>query len=130
MKDGSMWTKLQWGRIVAGAFLVEVALIIVFVPLLLSFDVATITPFLDVGVFVFGFVITWWLAKKVRAHPLLHGVLIGLLATALYVAMCAVQPGGIASIVAMYGPVQFFIGNALRIAGCAAGGFAAHLRTS
>jgi hypothetical protein len=116
---------LQWSRIIAGAILLEVALIIAFVPLLhLSlFNVTAIAPFLPVIAFIFGLVISWWFVRKVRVRPLLHGLLIGLLATVLYIAICALQPGGIASVVAKYGLVVFFSGNLLRILGCAAGWF-------
>jgi len=122
-----MSTNLQWARIMTGAILLEVALIIAFVPLLhLSlFSVTAIAPFLPVVALVLGFVISWWFLRKVRVRPLLHGLLMGLLATVLYIAMCALQPGGIASIVARYGPGVFYLGNALRVLGCAAGGFTA-----
>jgi hypothetical protein len=122
--------KIQWGRIVAGALLLEVALIIVFVPLLSMVDMAILGPVITIGVFVFGFAITYWIVKRVRARHVLHGTLIGVLATAIYILLCVVQPGGIALVIAMYGPVQFFLGNALRILGCAAGGFAVQTRKS
>jgi len=123
-------TNLQWARVITGAILLEVALIIAFVPLLhLSlFSVTAIAPFLPVVALLLGFVISCWCLRKVRVRPLLHGVLMGLLATALYIAMCALQPGGIASIVAKYGPAVFYSGNALRVLGCAAGGFTASIR--
>ena len=123
-----MQPKLQWGRIVAGALLLEVALIIVFVPLLLSFDVAKVVPFVVIGCFVFGFAITWWVVRKVRGRPVLHGTLIGVLATAIYILLGVAQPGGIGPVVALYGPFLFFSGNALRILGCAAGGYACRSR--
>ena len=119
-----MSAKLQWGRIVAGAFLLEGALIVAFVPLLLSLDASTIVPIVPVGVFVFGFVISWWIVRKVRAHRVLHGALIGVLATVIYLVLCMIQPSGIGPVVAMYGPFLFILGNALRILGCAAGGLA------
>jgi hypothetical protein len=121
-------TKLQWGRIVAGAFLLELALFVVFVPLLVSFDVPTVVPFVVVGCFVFGFVISWWMVRKVRGRHVLHATLIGVLATAIYLLLGVAQPGGIAPVVAIYGPILFFLGNALRILGCAAGGYAGRTR--
>jgi hypothetical protein len=125
-----MSSNLQWLRIIMGAILLEVALIIAFVPLLhLSlFSLTVIAPFLPVVALLLGFVISWWFARQVRARPFLHGSLMGLLATVIYIDMCALQPGGIASVIAKYGTAVFYSGNALRILGCAAGGFTAHIR--
>jgi hypothetical protein len=123
-----MSSNLQWSRIVVGAVLLEVALIIAFVPLLhlALFNVTVIAPFLPVVAFILGFVISSWLVRKVKVRPSLHGLLIGVLATVLYIAMCTLQPGGITSVVAKFGPAVFFSGNLLRILGCAACGFTAH----
>ena len=124
-----MSNKLQWGRIIVGALLVEIALIIVFIPLLAVADIQTLIPFVVAGVFVFGFAITWCLARKVRSRHVLHGTLIGVIATVLYLLLCMAQPdGGISAVVAMYGPVVFVLANLLRIVGCAAGGLAARPR--
>lgn len=123
-----MSNRLQWGRIIVGALLVEIALIIVFIPLLAVWDIQTLMPFIVAGVFVFGFAITWWLARKVRARHVLHGTLIGVIATVLYLLLCMTQPQGISSVVAMYGPVVFVLANLLRVLGCAAGGFVARPR--
>ena len=123
-----MSNRLQWGRITIGALLVEIALVLVFVPLLAVVDIQTLIPFIVLGVFVFGFAITWWLVRKVRARHVLHGALIGVIATVLYLLLCMTQPGGISSVVALYGPVLFVLANLLRILGCAAGGFVARPR--
>ncbi|HET9218689.1 MAG TPA: hypothetical protein VFR18_17020 [Terriglobia bacterium] len=124
-----MPNRLQWGRIIIGALLVEIALIIVFIPLLAVADIQTLIPFVVPAVFVFGFAITWWLVRKVRGQHVLHGILIGIIATLLYLLLCMAQPDGISSVVAMYGTSVFILANLLRILGCAAGAFAARPRT-
>ena len=106
------------------AFLLEIALIIVFVPLLLNFDPARVVPYVGIGCFVFGFVITWLVVRTIHSRPVLHGTLIGVLATAIYLVLCLVGPGGLAPVIAMYGPKFFVIGNGVRILGCIAGGYA------
>ena len=116
---------MSWGRILVGGLLVEVALILVFIPLLAVADISTLMPFIMVGVFVLGFVISWWMVKRVKSRQVLHGTLIGIFATLLYILLCLVQPDGISSVIAMYGPTLFVLGQLLRIVGCAAGGFAA-----
>jgi hypothetical protein len=116
--------KLQWGRIIAGAVLLELALIIVFVPLLASFDPKIVVPFVVVGCFVFGVAAGWWTVRKVRGRHVLHATLVGLVATIIYLLLCMSAPGGLAAAAAVYGTLLFILANGLRILGCIVGGFA------
>jgi len=116
--------KLHWGWIVAGAVLLEVALIVLFIPMMMFTDISKIAPFAGIGTFGLGFLISWWIVKKLPGRRVLHAALIGVLATAIYFAMCMTSPGGVASVAAMYGPFLFVFGNGLRIVGCIAGGYA------
>ena len=114
--------RLRWGWIVAGAVILEVGLIILFVPMLRFMDISRLAPFAGIGTFGLGFLVSWWVVRKVPGRRLLHGALIGVLATIIYVGLCMTNPdGGIASVVAMYGPVLFVVGNGLRIVGTMAG---------
>jgi hypothetical protein len=47
-------------------------------------------------------------------------------ATLLYLAICAVQPGGLFGVIAGYGPPLFWASQVLRIAGCVLGGLRGH----
>ena len=118
MQDSS---KLRWGWIIAGAFILEIALIILFIPMLQFVDISRIAPFAGIGTFGLGFLVSWWIVRKVPGRRLLHGVLIGILATIIYVGLCLTNPDGIGSVIAMYGPVLFVVGNGLRIVGTTAG---------
>ena len=113
---------MSWGRIIAGAILLELALIVVFVPLLAIYDIATLGPYVAAGCVVFGFAFGWWTVRKVRSRRLLHATLVGVVATLIYLGLCATQPGGIATVAAAYGTTLFVLGNGLRILGAAAGG--------
>jgi hypothetical protein len=113
--------KLRWGWIIAGAVILEVALIILFVPMLMYTDVSTIAPYAGIGTLGLGFLVGWWIVRKVPGRRLLHGALIGILATIIYVGLCMANPGGIASVVRMYGTVLFVVGNGLRVVGSIAG---------
>lgn len=121
--------KLRWGWIIAGAVILEVALIILFVPMLMYMDVSKIAPYAGIGTFALGFLVSWWIVRKVPGQRILHGVLIGVVATIIYVGMCMANPGGIASVVAMYGPVLFVVGNGMRVVGTAAGAWFSATRT-
>lgn len=122
-------TKIRWGRIIAGAFLLELALIIVFVPLISVAGLDRLIPSVVVGCFVFGFAAGWWVARPLPGRQVFHATATGILATAIYMALGAFNPdGGLRAIVAGYGPFAFVLGNLLRILGCTAGGFAVRSR--
>jgi hypothetical protein len=113
--------KLRWGWIFVCAVLLEVALILLFVPILMYMDVSGIAPYAGIGAFGLGFLVSWWVVRRVPERRILHGALIGIVATIIYVGLCMANPSGIASVVAAYGPVLFVVGNGLRIVGTTAG---------
>ena len=117
-------SRFRWGRIIAGAFLLELVLIIVLVPPLVLLGPEKVTPFASPAVFIFGFLVAWWILQKVPQRRVLHGALIGILATAIYLLLSLANPDGLSSVVAMYGVPMFIIGNGLRIVGCIVGGYA------
>jgi hypothetical protein len=118
-------TRIRWGRIVAGAFLLELALGVVFVPLIAVVEFDRLIPFIVVGCFVFGFGCGWWVARKLRGRQIFHATAAGILATAIYLGLGVFAPdGGLRAIADMYGLITFVLANLLRILGCAAGGFA------
>lgn len=111
---------IHWMRVVLGALLLEVVLVVALVPL--SF--VNMTLFLTavpIGAFVFGYLVSWWILRKVPSAPLLHGALIGIVATAMYLGLVFAQPGGFSSAVGTYGVPLFWFSQTLRIAGCVAG---------
>lgn len=112
---------IRWLRVMAGGLLLEVVLIVTLVPLIF----VNMTLFLiavPIGVVVFGYLVTRWILRKVASARVLHGALIGIVATAVYLGLVFAQPGGYASVVAIYGAPLFWLCNVLRIAGCVAGG--------
>ena len=111
---------IRWMRVVLGALLLEIALFAVLVPI--SF--VNLTLFLTavpIGVFAFGYLVTRWLLRNLSTGLLLHGALIGTVATVMYFGLVLAQPGGIAAAVAAYGAPLFYFSQAMRIAGCVAG---------
>jgi len=114
---------IRWGRIVAGAFLLEIALVILFIPLLALVDISALTPYAGIATFGLGYLAGRWVARKAPARRVLHATLAGVLATVIYLGLCMVGPGGLAEAVRIYGMPLFIIGNGLRIVGCAAGGY-------
>ena len=112
--------KIRWMRVLLGALLLEIVLFAVLVPI----SVVNATLFLiavPIGVFAFGYLVTRWLLKKLSTQLVLHGALIGMVATVMYLGLVLAQPGGIAAAVTVYGAPLFYFSQAMRIAGCVAG---------
>ena len=119
-------TKLHWGRILCGAVLLELLLFAVLIPIGVAFGMPGVpgatgfTVFfvaVPIGCFVGGYAVAAWILRPVASRRVLHGMLLGVAATLLYLALCATQPGGIPAVIAGYGAPLFWGAQALRIAG-------------
>lgn len=113
--------KVRWVRIIVGALLLEIVLFATLVPLSFINTTLFLTA-VPVGVFVFGHLVSWLVLRRVQSVPLLHGVLIGVVATAIYLGLVAAQPGGFPATIQMYGTALFWLVQLLRVAGCATAG--------
>ena len=126
---------IRWGRVILGALLLEVALFVVLIPVAMvvnnpfftaadttSTDFTTFFVLVSTACFVFGFLAALWAVRPVTSRVLLHGTLVGVIATAMYLGLGMLQPGGLPPIVAAYGPFVFYLAQGLRIAGSTAGG--------
>jgi Sec-independent protein secretion pathway component TatC len=115
---------------VIGAVLLEALLIAAAVPLLgfvanplapgaqsASGDYTIFFVAVTVACFVVGALLGWWVARPLSSQFVLHGALTGVVATAIYLAICSIPPTTVAAVVAAYGPFWFFLANGLRIAG-------------
>jgi hypothetical protein len=125
---------IRWGRIVLGAFLAEAAVLALFFLILGIARVAGVpeiaapmTP-LDyvealvlsfVGIFVF----TLWVARPLESGFVLHGVLVALVATLLFLVLWGATAGSI-----LEQPILYWVAHALKLAGGIAGGLAAARR--
>jgi hypothetical protein len=103
---------IQWGRVLLAAFLMELVLLAIAVPLDISgarqVALYVIPPFALVATFAF----TVWLGRGISSKLVLHGVLIGIVGTLIYVGLTRARPE----------PWQYLVANALKIVGGAAGG--------
>ena len=114
--------RIHWGRIVVGGILIEVALIALTLPIFLFADMQVVLAIIAPTCFVVAFAISWWLLRRVRSRAALHGFLIGIVATVIYLALVFGQFGSLKPVIEMYGPFLFVLGNGLRILGAVAGG--------
>jgi hypothetical protein len=121
--------KIRWGRIVAGGFLTEAIIIAGFFALLFATRLAGApnialpeTP-LDfanaiIASFVVTLLVTRWVCRPVESHHVLHGVLVGVVAILIFVALTQARPE----------PPLYILAHGLKLAGGATGGYLAAKR--
>lgn len=119
---------IQWIRVLLGGFLIEAILAVV---LLGGFAAAGVdlqnsisllsSIIIGVGCFLAAFLVVLWLGRGIHSRVVLHGLLIGVVATVLYLGLVA-GSGQMAAALAAYGPVTFVMVNAARIVGAVLGG--------
>jgi len=109
---------IHWGRILLAGFLTELGIFAVFIPVLVKFGEQparyTVPPLALVMTFLFSV----WAGKRIRSRFVLHGVLIGIAATLMYVVLTFAQPE----------PFIYIVAHTLKVLGGAAGGRVAEKR--
>ena len=125
---------MPWGRILLAAIMLEVAIIAVALPVGLVFgnpmsaqpggppvDQTVYDLVVAIACFVLGAAFGAWAAGRATSGFGLVGLLVGLVAMAIYLGLCSAAPGGVPAVIAAYGLTLFVIFNALRTAGCVVG---------
>ena len=120
--------KIHWIRVLVAAVLFEVVLIAITVVISLFIEVAAFLPYVPAVVFVVGFPFGMWVVRKSALGFVLHGTLLGAVATLIYLGLLLGQFGSLTPVIEAYGPVSFFLANALKILGCVAGAYTAGRR--
>jgi putative membrane protein (TIGR04086 family) len=109
---------IRWGLALVGGVLAEVGIFAVVIPVQQLFGerafLLSATPACLAMTFVFG----WWVARRAAARPLLHGLLVGVVAALIYLALVWGQDL----------PTEFVVANWLKLAGGLAGGAVAGRR--
>ena len=129
--------RLQWGRVLLGAFLLEIVLVVVLVPIGVLFgmpgagngtDYRVFFVAVPLGCLLFGYLFGRWIGRRVASQHALHGTLLGVVAFLIYLAVCSIPPNTIAAVIAGYGAPRFWLFNGMRLVGCVAGAFATRPR--
>jgi hypothetical protein len=74
---------IQWGRVFLAAFVMELVLFAIAVPLFLAGVGGVLIYVMSPAAFVATFAVTVWLGRKFASRLVLHGALIGLVGTLL-----------------------------------------------
>jgi len=113
------FAQIRWLRLILAAFLVELVLFALVVPLRFlpngfRIELAAVLPACVAAAFLGG----WWVAARARLAPVLHGTLVGVAAALMYAALTwkYTLPG------------IFVAANYAKVLGGAAGGAAARHR--
>jgi hypothetical protein len=112
---------VRWGRVIGLAFALEAALFAALVPLQQLLSLRVWFTAVAIGCAVFAYAAGRLAARGLTSHAVLHGLLVGVIATGIYLVINVFAPGGLRATVAFYGATLFVLLNALRIAGCAVG---------
>jgi lipopolysaccharide export LptBFGC system permease protein LptF len=124
-----MIERVRWLRVVIAAFLVEVGLIVMALPFIpLVGEELVFRAVVPTACLVVPFIVAWLATRKLPSARVLHGFLIGVVATVMYFALVIVA-SSIAEAAATYGLPMFIVVNALRVVSAAAGGYAAERRS-
>jgi hypothetical protein len=103
---------IQWGRVLLAAFLMELVLFAIAIPLFLSGAGRVLVYVVPPAALVATYAITVWLGRGITSKLVLHGVLIGVVGTLMYVGLTRGKPE----------PWQYLLAHALKVVGGAAGG--------
>lgn len=111
-------TKIHWVRILIGGFLAELLVFVIVIPVLLLFGQHPLLYVAPPASLVACFLFAFWVGRKVDSHYLLHGILVGVVATLIYIALDHARPE----------PWAYIFAHVLKILGGGAGGLYARSR--
>jgi putative membrane protein (TIGR04086 family) len=109
---------IHWLRVLLGGFLAEVSVIALILPIALLAGKNTLTYSAPAASLLACFVSALWVGRRLTSQFVLHGILVGVVATLIYVALTRGSPE----------PLAYLIAHALKLLGGAAGGLVAARR--
>ncbi len=80
-------TKIHWGRALIGGFLAEAAVFAVVVPVFILFGEHAVHYAAPPASLVMTFLFAVWVGRRIESHFVLHGIVVGVVATLLYVGL-------------------------------------------
>jgi putative membrane protein (TIGR04086 family) len=111
---------IRWGWVLLGGLLAELVIFAIVIPLSFLAGRETLQYSAPAASFVATFVFGLWVAGKTPQRPVLHGILIGIVATLIYVGISLGRPE----------PIAYVVAHVLKVLGGAAGGLVALKRTT
>jgi hypothetical protein len=109
---------MHWIRVLIGGFLAEASVFAVVLPVFWISGQHALLYVAPVASLVMCFLFALWVGRRLESHFVLHGLLVGVVAAVLYVALTRAQPE----------PLAYYVAHGLKLLGGAAGGFVASRR--
>jgi hypothetical protein len=110
--------RMHWVRILIGGFLAEALLIVLVIPVAIRWGQQPLLYLAPLGSLLTCFVFALWVGRGVQSRFVVHGLLVGVVAMVIYVALTLARPE----------PVAYLIAHGLKLLGGAAGGWFAGQR--
>ena len=106
---------IRWMRVLIGGFLAEASVFVVVIPIFVKFGQHPLLYVAPVASLVMCFLFAMWVGRRLESRFILHGMLVGVVATLLYVGLTLARPE----------PFAYLVAHGLKILGGAGGGFVA-----
>jgi hypothetical protein len=107
--------KMHWVRVLIGGFLAEAALILLVIPVAMKWGQHPLLYLAPAGSLVLCFLFGFWVGRRVKSRFVLHGLLVGVVAMAIYLALTRLGPE----------PWAYVVAHGLKLVGGASGGWLA-----
>ena len=111
-------TRIHWVRVLIGGFLAEAAVFAVVIPILLTLGQHALLYVAPAASLVSCFLFALWVGRRLEGRFVMHGALVGVVATLIYVGLTLGKPE----------PFAYLVAHGLKILGGAAGGAVAGRR--
>jgi putative membrane protein (TIGR04086 family) len=107
--------RVHWVRVLVGGLLAEALLIVLVIPIALKWGQHPLLWVAPVGSLLTCFVFGMWVGRGVQSRFVVHGLLVGVVAAVIYVALTLARPE----------PMAYVIAHGLKLLGGMAGGWVA-----
>jgi len=83
---------VRWGRVLAGGFFAELLLVAAVVPAMLLGGQTAVMWTGVIGSPITTFLLAWWVGRRLESRFALHGALVGVTSSLIYVVLTLAQP--------------------------------------
>jgi hypothetical protein len=111
-------THIYWTRVLIGGFLAEASVFALVIPVFMISGQHALLYVAPLASLVMCFLFACWVARRLESGFVLHGILVGVVATLLYVGLTRARPE----------PFAYLLAHGLKILGGAGGGLVAARR--
>jgi hypothetical protein len=117
-KTSGVSDRLHWVRILIGGFLAEALLILIVIPINMKFGQHPLLYVAPMGSLLTCMALAWWVGRGIETRFVVHGLLVGVVAMLIYIALTRAQPE----------PFAYVLAHGLKLLGGVCGGLLAGRR--